>query len=50
MNTDESSLGRCPDCGESISEPWVLVEYQKDDGTEGVWAECPECEEVVAPE
>jgi hypothetical protein len=29
---------------------WTLVEYEKDDGTEGVWAECPGCGDVVAPE
>jgi hypothetical protein len=50
MSTDESSLGRYPDCEEDIPEAWVLVEYQKEDGTEGVWAECPVCEDVVAPE
>jgi len=49
MNADESSLGRCPECGEDISEAWILVEYKKNDGTEGVWAECPACGEVVAP-
>ena len=50
MNADESFLGRCPECGEDISEAWILVEYEKEDGTEGVWAECPVCEDVVAPE
>ena len=50
MNADESFLGRCPECGENISEAWTLVEYEKDDGTEGVWTECPACEDVVAPE
>jgi hypothetical protein len=50
MNADESSLGHCPDCGERISKAWLLVEYEKNDGTEGVWAECPACEDVVAPE
>jgi len=50
MPTDESSLGRCPDCGELISDGWLLVEYTKDDGTDGVWAECPACEDVVSPE
>jgi hypothetical protein len=49
MNTDEPSFGRCPDCGADIPKTWLLVEYEKDDGTEGVWAECPECEDVVAP-
>jgi hypothetical protein len=50
MNADESPLGRCPKCGEDISEAWIIVEYEKDDGTEGVWTECPACEDVVAPE
>ena len=50
MNADESSLGRCPECGEDISEAWILVEYKKNDGTEGVWTECPACGDVVAPE
>ncbi|TQR21913.1 hypothetical protein C9J85_18855 [Haloferax sp. wsp5] len=40
------SLGRCPNCDERITTPWLLVEYEKDDGTEGIWAECPMCEDV----
>jgi len=50
MTPHESSLGRCPDRGEPIPSAWLLVEYEKADGTEGVWAECPACEDVVAPE
>jgi hypothetical protein len=50
MPNDTQSLGRCPDCDEHITTTWLLVEYEKDDGTEGVWAECPSCEDVVAPE
>lgn len=50
MNTDASSLGRCPECGDQIPETWLLVEYEKDDGSEGIWAECPVCDDVVAPE
>lgn len=50
MTTDERLLGHCPDCGKDISETWLLVEYEKDNGSEGVWAECPNCEDVVAPE
>jgi len=50
MNSDETVLGWCPDCGERIPDTWLLVEYEKADGTEGVWAECPACEDVVAPE
>lgn len=50
MNTDESSLGRCPECSEEIPEAWFLVEYTKESGKTGIWAECPGCEEVVEPE
>jgi len=50
MNTDDSSLGCCPDCGEEIPTGWRLIDYEKDDGSEGVWAECPVCDDVVAPE
>jgi hypothetical protein len=50
MHDDTQRLGHCPDCGEQIPEAWILVEYEKNDGTEGVWAECPACNDVVAPE
>ncbi|AAG21032.1 Vng6434h (plasmid) [Halobacterium salinarum NRC-1] len=50
MPTDDSSLGQCSECGDRIAAAWLLVEYSKDDGTDGVWAECPACEAVVAPE
>jgi RNA polymerase-binding transcription factor DksA len=32
MNTNESFLGDCPNCGERIPEARLLVEYTKDDG------------------
>ncbi|MCJ0618148.1 hypothetical protein JZX76_00970 [Haloarcula hispanica] len=44
------SVGRCPDCDKQITTAWILVEYEKDGGTEGVWDDCPSCEDVVAPE
>ena len=50
MPSDETVLGRCPDCGEDIPEAWLLVEYTKDDGETGIWADCPACSKVVAPE
>jgi len=50
MSDDTETLGRCPDCDERIPTLWTLVEYEKDDGTDGVWAECPVCGDVVAPE
>lgn len=50
MSDDTQRLGRCPDCDEHITAAWILVEYEKGDGTEGIWAECPACEDVVAPD
>ena len=50
MPDDTQSLGRCPDCDDPITDTWILGEYEKDDGTEGIWAECPACREIVAPE
>ena len=50
MTRNTSMLGRCPECGEEISTEWLLIEYEKADGSTGIWAECPSCEEVVSPE
>ena len=50
MNGGKASLGSCSERGEKVSEAWVLREYEKNDGTEGVWTECPTCGDVVAPE
>jgi endogenous inhibitor of DNA gyrase (YacG/DUF329 family) len=50
MNSDASELGRCPDCGEPVPEAWLLIEYETVDGEKGIYAECPACEDVVAPE
>jgi NAD-dependent SIR2 family protein deacetylase len=50
MSPDSSSLGHCPDCGRSIPPGWKLIEYEQEDGSMGVFAECPSCEEVIKPE
>jgi hypothetical protein len=50
LMTDDPPLGRCPKCGEELSSAYVLVEYEKDDGTTGIWAECPICDGVVSPQ
>lgn len=38
--TPQGRLGRCPRCGASITEAWVILEYQTDTGWK-VYAECP---------
>lgn len=50
MTTNRSEAGHCPNCGEEIPDAWHLVEYTTDTGGTGIWAECPTCEDVVAPE
>jgi len=49
MTDDTPTHGRCPGCGEGISAAYILVEYEKNDGTTGIWAECPTCDDVVSP-
>jgi len=50
MTSDQSILGRCPECSEDIPAAWLLIEYETDDGGTDIWAECPACETVVAPD
>jgi hypothetical protein len=50
MSTQHASrLGTCPHCHTAITASHVLIEYETSDGQEAVWAECPECREVVDP-
>lgn len=46
----DEPLGECPNCSESIADCDVLIRYDRSDGSTGVYAECPDCREVVAPE
>lgn len=48
--TDVSELGVCPNCGAAIPRQWLLIEYERADGNLGLYAECPECNEVVCPQ
>jgi hypothetical protein len=49
MTDTGSRLGCCPQCGREISHAYLLIEYETDDGGKGIWAECPECADVVDP-
>lgn len=42
-------LGDCPHCGEPVTEPWLLIEYERENGDSGRYAECPVCGDVVRP-
>lgn len=50
-DTDHSrrSLGSCPDCGSAIPARRVLIEYETTDGRPAMYAECPDCRDIVHP-
>ncbi|WP_449404858.1 DUF7837 family putative zinc-binding protein [Haloplanus natans] len=50
MINDSRTHGRCPMCDEIISAAHILVEYKKNNGATGIWAECLLCDDVVSPE
>lgn len=47
MNEPIEPLGRCPDCGTSLSQIDLLIEYETSDGRLGRFLDCPECNDVV---
>jgi uncharacterized protein with PIN domain len=48
--TGDRRLGRCPDCGHELRPADELISYERSEGSVGVFAECPGCGRVVAPE
>lgn len=50
MSPDQATIGVCPDCGREIQPVHTIIEYEKNDGETGAFAECPECNDVVEPE
>lgn len=50
MSTDRpSTVGVCPLCETTIGRHDVLIEYERSEGTAGIYAECPDCRDVVTP-
>lgn len=45
-----TNLGRCPGCGESIPSYNKLIEYETAEGWTAMFAECPNCDDVVHPQ
>jgi hypothetical protein len=43
-----SPLGRCPSCESPIPQRRLLIEYETADG-QAMFAECPDCRDVVHP-
>jgi hypothetical protein len=50
MTPDDGVLGRCPNCATKITRAWLLIEYENTEGQTGIWAECPNCSDVVDPD
>lgn len=50
MTADQDHLGICRFCGAAIFEGAVMIRYTRDDGSDAVWAECPDCGEIVDPD
>lgn len=49
MDATSSTVGRCPHCEVPIPGFRVLIEYESEGRTRR-YAECPGCEDVVAPQ
>ncbi|EMA31120.1 DUF7837 family putative zinc-binding protein [Natronobacterium lacisalsi] len=47
--TKPPSLGTCPFCSAGITTTDVILEYETETGPT-VYAECPECRDVVTPQ
>jgi hypothetical protein len=50
MSNTEDGIGQCPVCRYAITAADVLIRYERADDTEGIFADCPACREIVAPE
>jgi hypothetical protein len=48
MSETQQPLGHCPHCETRIPTSRLLVEYETSGGR-GLYAECPDCEDVVTP-
>ena len=49
MSDPDATIGTCPNCERDLRRTHVLIDYETEDGEPGVWADCPECGEVVDP-
>ncbi len=41
--------GPCSFCGETVTDRHVIIRYETAAGEPGLWAECPNCGEIVDP-
>jgi predicted RNA-binding Zn-ribbon protein involved in translation (DUF1610 family) len=45
----EAVRGPCSFCGETVTGRHVIIRYETAAGEPGLWAECPNCGEIVDP-
>jgi hypothetical protein len=48
MSETQETLGDCPHCETRIPASRLLIEYESSTGPD-LFAECPDCEDVVTP-
>lgn len=41
--------GPCQFCGATVTQRHVIIQYETAAGDVGVWADCPDCGEIVDP-
>jgi hypothetical protein len=49
MTPDNGILGRCPSCVARTTRAWLLIGYENTKDQTGVWAEYPDCEDILEP-
>ncbi|SDE00193.1 hypothetical protein SAMN05192552_10954 [Natrinema hispanicum] len=49
MTVENQTLGNCPFCNARVPKHQAIIEFETN-GEQRVFAECPECGEVVDPE
>lgn len=50
MRTKLDTLGHCPSCSTEILATRLLIRYETQEGWPRMYADCPECHDVVRPE
>lgn len=50
MSTQRTTLGTCPVCNVQIPSSQLLIRYETSEGWPAMYAECPDCGDVVHPE
>ena len=49
MTVNNSTLGCCPKCEQSILDQDMMLKYRSPDGETALFAKCPGCLTVITP-